>query len=180
MMTGGTGGTTTTAAGERPFLAVLLHASAAEAGAAAGAKVPAAATGRQASFGMDRLCLSHASAALPNTVCNGMPCLCRRGRSHHDDRMRGGGGHGGGQHGGHHGGGHGNGHGGGGHGGSGGGGLRSPMDDDDDHFVSKYATLEEVEGKVAEVAQDQNGCRFLQKKFDEGGPAAISMVFAVS
>jgi hypothetical protein len=54
------------------------------------------------------------------------------------------------------------------------------MDDDDDHFVSKYATLEEVEGKVAEVAQDQNGCRFLQKKFDEGGPAAISMVFAVS
>ena len=41
-------------------------------------------------------------------------------------------------------------------------------------------TGEEVEGKVAEVAQDQNGCRFLQKKFDEGGPAAISMVFAVS
>lgn len=31
---------------------------------------------------------------------------------------------------------------------------------------------------MAEVAQDQNGCRFLQKKFDEGGPAAISMVFA--
>lgn len=43
----------------------------------------------------------------------------------------------------------------------------------------RYATLEEVAGKVAEVAQDQNGCRFLQKKFDEGGPAAISMVFAV-
>ena len=32
---------------------------------------------------------------------------------------------------------------------------------------------------MAEVAQDQNGCRFLQKKFDEGGPAAISMVFSV-
>lgn len=45
---------------------------------------------------------------------------------------------------------------------------------------SRYSTLEEVSGKVAEVAQDQNGCRFLQKKFDEGGPAAISMVFAVS
>lgn len=29
------------------------------------------------------------------------------------------------------------------------------------------------------MAQDQNGCRFLQKKFDEGGPAAISMVFQV-
>lgn len=43
----------------------------------------------------------------------------------------------------------------------------------------RYQTLEEVAGKVAEVAQDQNGCRFLQKKFDEGGPAAISMVFAV-
>ena len=126
--------------------------------------------------------------------------------------------------------------------------LRSPMDDDDAQFVSKYQNLEEVEGKVrlavlrlcrrlftvamvvelsverwdacplgpdglalaatlqvlyaaapltslptahccccplpplpqvAEVAQDQNGCRFLQKKFDEGGPAAISMVFQV-
>lgn len=43
----------------------------------------------------------------------------------------------------------------------------------------RYQTLEEVAGKVAEVAQDQNGCRFLQKKFDEGGPAAISMVFSV-
>lgn len=26
------------------------------------------------------------------------------------------------------------------------------------------------------VAKDQNGCRFLQRKFDEGGPAAIQAV----
>lgn len=54
-----------------------------------------------------------------------------------------------------------------------------PQQDDDHHFVSKYANLEEVVGKVMEVAQDQNGCRFLQKKFDEGGPASISLVFQV-
>jgi hypothetical protein len=53
------------------------------------------------------------------------------------------------------------------------------MDEDDHHFVSKYQSLEEVVGKVMEVAQDQNGCRFLQKKFDEGGPASISLVFQV-
>ena len=51
--------------------------------------------------------------------------------------------------------------------------------DDDHHFVSKYQSLEEVVSKVMEVAQDQNGCRFLQKKFDEGGPASISLVFQV-
>ena len=27
------------------------------------------------------------------------------------------------------------------------------------------------------VAKDQNGCRFLQRKFDEGGAAAIALVF---
>lgn len=27
------------------------------------------------------------------------------------------------------------------------------------------------------VAKDQNGCRFLQRKFDEGGAASIAMVF---
>lgn len=82
------------------------------------------------------------------------PSRCSRGR-HHDDRLRGG--HGGG--------------------GGGGGGLRSPLDDDDHAFACKYGSLEEVAGRVAEVAQDQNGCRFLQKKFDEGGPAAIAAVF---
>lgn len=51
------------------------------------------------------------------------------------------------------------------------------MDDDDGTFSFKYSSLDEIEGKVIEIAQDQNGCRFLQKKFDEGGPAAISQVF---
>ncbi|KFM27418.1 Putative pumilio-like protein 8, chloroplastic [Auxenochlorella protothecoides] len=41
----------------------------------------------------------------------------------------------------------------------------------------KYSTLEEVAGKVAETAKDQLGCRFLQKKFDEGGGAAVEVVF---
>lgn len=27
------------------------------------------------------------------------------------------------------------------------------------------------------VAKDQNGCRFLQRKFDEGGASAIAQVF---
>lgn len=58
-------------------------------------------------------------------------------------------------------------------------GLLGPAgsEEDDANFTFKYSTLEEIEGKVVEVAQDQNGCRFLQKKFDEGGPAAISQVF---
>jgi hypothetical protein len=30
--------------------------------------------------------------------------------------------------------------------------------------------------QVMTVAKDQNGCRFLQRKFDEGGPAAIQAV----
>ncbi len=40
----------------------------------------------------------------------------------------------------------------------------------------KYSTLEEVVGNVLSVAQDQHGCRFLQRKFDEGGAAAIALV----
>lgn len=63
------------------------------------------------------------------------PLRRRRGR-HHDDRMRGGG-----------------------HGGGGGGGsLRSPMLDDDEHFVSKYQTLEEVAGKVRALGLLLWGC----------------------
>lgn len=57
------------------------------------------------------------------------------------------------------------------------GGLFRVSDEDDAAFPCKYNTLDEVQGKVVETAQDQNGCRFLQKKFDEGGPAAISLVF---
>eukprot|EP00889_Picochlorum_renovo_P000872 jgi/Picre1/27902/NNA_000865.t1 len=49
--------------------------------------------------------------------------------------------------------------------------------DEADGQAYKYENLSEVKGKVAEVAQDQAGCRFLQKKFDEGGAAAIDVVF---
>ncbi len=31
--------------------------------------------------------------------------------------------------------------------------------------------------QVVALARDQNGCRFLQRKFDEGGPGAIGQVF---
>lgn len=42
----------------------------------------------------------------------------------------------------------------------------------------KFNSIEEVVGQVIHVAQDQNGCRFLQRKFDEGGVQAISKVFS--
>lgn len=34
-----------------------------------------------------------------------------------------------------------------------------------------------MHAQVLSVAKDQNGCRFLQRKFDEGGAASIAMVF---
>eukprot|EP00210_Caulerpa_lentillifera_P002247 g2159.t1 len=41
----------------------------------------------------------------------------------------------------------------------------------------KFNAIDEVVGQVIHVAQDQNGCRFLQRKFEEGGSQAISKVF---
>jgi len=55
-------------------------------------------------------------------------------------------------------------------------GLLGPGGPDDD-VAYQYETLEQIMGKVAEVARDQVGCRFLQKKFDDGGAAAIDVVF---
>lgn len=34
-----------------------------------------------------------------------------------------------------------------------------------------------VDVQLLSVAKDQNGCRFLQRKFDEGGATAIAIVF---
>lgn len=53
----------------------------------------------------------------------------------------------------------------------------------DNHFdyydsqYNRFSSLEEVVGQVMQVAQDQNGCRFLQRKFDEGGSQAVGVVF---
>lgn len=47
-----------------------------------------------------------------------------------------------------------------------------------DNQYLKFNAIEEVVGQVIQVAQDQNGCRFLQRKFDEGGSQAISKVFS--
>ncbi|CAM6028749.1 unnamed protein product [Sphagnum balticum] len=41
----------------------------------------------------------------------------------------------------------------------------------------KYTTIEEVEGHIYLIAKDQHGCRFLQKKFDEGGPEDVEKIF---
>lgn len=38
----------------------------------------------------------------------------------------------------------------------------------------KYQSLEEALGSIRETAEDQNGCRFLQKELDKGGPEAIA------
>lgn len=46
----------------------------------------------------------------------------------------------------------------------------------DSQFI-KFNSIEEVVGQVIQVAQDQNGCRFLQRKFDEGGAQTIAHVF---
>eukprot|EP00850_Spirogloea_muscicola_P015892 SM000125S26097 [mRNA] locus=s125:374416:379274:+ [translate_table: standard] len=42
---------------------------------------------------------------------------------------------------------------------------------------AKYASLDEVEGRIYAIAKDQHGCRFLQKQFDEGGPEDVSRIY---
>jgi len=41
---------------------------------------------------------------------------------------------------------------------------------------TRFNSVDEVVGQVLSVARDQNGCRFLQRKFDEGGESAIAPV----
>ncbi|KAH9299581.1 hypothetical protein KI387_031263, partial [Taxus chinensis] len=42
---------------------------------------------------------------------------------------------------------------------------------------TKYNSLEEVEGRIYLIAKDQHGCRFLQKKFEEGIPQDVHAIF---
>eukprot|EP00898_Chlorokybus_atmophyticus_P007317 jgi/Chlat1/7587/Chrsp63S09150 len=43
---------------------------------------------------------------------------------------------------------------------------------------NRYNSLDEVVGRIYQIAKDQHGCRFLQKKFDEGGPQEVAVIFA--
>ncbi len=52
---------------------------------------------------------------------------------------------------------------------------RSPISSDGP--APWFTPSPQVVGQLMAVAKDQNGCRFLQRKFDEGGPAAVAVVF---
>lgn len=41
----------------------------------------------------------------------------------------------------------------------------------------KYTTLEEVEGRIFTIAKDQHGCRFLQRKFEQGVSEDVHKIF---
>eukprot|EP01018_Ginkgo_biloba_P014812 Gb_24858 [translate_table: standard] len=41
----------------------------------------------------------------------------------------------------------------------------------------KYTSLDEVQGRIYFIAKDQHGCRFLQRKFDEGSPEDVQKIF---
>jgi hypothetical protein len=41
----------------------------------------------------------------------------------------------------------------------------------------KYTSLKEVEGRIYGIAKDQHGCRFLQKKFEEGVFEDVQKIF---
>ncbi|MCO5612695.1 hypothetical protein L7F22_066964 [Adiantum nelumboides] len=41
-----------------------------------------------------------------------------------------------------------------------------------------YSSLADIEGRIAAVAKDQHGCRFLQRKFDEGSREDVQKIFA--
>lgn len=53
----------------------------------------------------------------------------------------------------------------------------SVLDDDGIRSSMKFTTLEEVEGRIYDAAKDQHGCRFLQRKFDEGKPEDVNKIF---
>ena len=41
-----------------------------------------------------------------------------------------------------------------------------------------YKSLAEIEGRIFSIAKDQYGCRFLQKKFDEGDKEDVEKIFS--
>ena len=40
-----------------------------------------------------------------------------------------------------------------------------------------YKSLAEIEGRIFSIAKHQYGCRFLQKKFDEGAKEDVEKIF---
>ncbi|KAJ4962609.1 hypothetical protein NE237_022548 [Protea cynaroides] len=59
--------------------------------------------------------------------------------------------------------------------------LRSPLFNQRLHHLQQppnYSSLEDLRGRLVAVAKDQHGCRFLQKKFEEGRVEDIEMIFA--
>ena len=42
---------------------------------------------------------------------------------------------------------------------------------------ARFGSLEECAGQICAMARDQHGCRFLQRRFDESGSAAVDVVF---
>ncbi|XP_077249933.1 uncharacterized protein LOC143889562 [Tasmannia lanceolata] len=53
----------------------------------------------------------------------------------------------------------------------------SPKMDCPSPIPARYNSLLEVKGCIYFIARDQNGCRFLQRKFDEGNPQDVQMIF---
>ncbi|KAI3978521.1 hypothetical protein MKX01_015696 [Papaver californicum] len=45
------------------------------------------------------------------------------------------------------------------------------------HNSKMYNTLKDAQGRIYYLAKDQNGCRFLQRKFDEGDRQDIKVIF---
>ena len=53
----------------------------------------------------------------------------------------------------------------------------SPTAEELAEMDSRFGSIEECVGQISILARDQYGCRFLQRKFDEDGSAAIDACF---
>lgn len=54
---------------------------------------------------------------------------------------------------------------------------RSPKIDSSFPSQPNYSSLIEAQGCIYEIAKDQQGCRFLQRMFDEGTPEDVQVIF---